>query len=71
MVPTSPANHDYQPGFTATMMLKDLRLAQDAARLTRAVAPLGAGATAVYQRFVDDGGGAVDFSGIIRFLRGA
>jgi 3-hydroxyisobutyrate dehydrogenase len=71
MVPTSPANHDYQPGFTATMMLKDLKLAQDAARLTRAVAPLGAGATAVYQRFVDDGGGAVDFSGIIRFLRGA
>jgi 3-hydroxyisobutyrate dehydrogenase len=70
MVPTSPANHDYQPGFTAAMMLKDLKLAQDTARLTRAVAPLGAGATAVYQRFVDDGGGAVDFSGIIRFLRG-
>jgi 3-hydroxyisobutyrate dehydrogenase len=68
MVPTSPANHDYQPGFTAAMMLKDLKLAQDAARLTRAVAPLGA--AAVYQRFVDDGGGAVDFSGIIRFLRG-
>jgi 3-hydroxyisobutyrate dehydrogenase len=71
LVPTSPANHDYQPGFTAAMMLKDLMLAQDAARLTRAVAPLGAGATAVYQRFVDEGGGAVDFSGIIRFLRGA
>jgi 3-hydroxyisobutyrate dehydrogenase len=70
LVPTSPANHDYQPGFTAAMMLKDLVLAQDAARLTRAVAPLGAGAAAVYQRFVDDGGGAFDFSGIIRFLRG-
>jgi len=70
LVPTSPANRDYQPGFTAAMMLKDLKLAQDAARLTRSVAPLGAGATAVYQRFVDDGGAAVDFSGIIRFLRG-
>jgi 3-hydroxyisobutyrate dehydrogenase len=70
LVPTSPANHDYQPGFTAAMMLKDLKLAQDAARATRAVAPLGAGAAAVYQRFVEDGGGAVDFSGIIRFLRG-
>jgi len=70
LVPTSPANHDYRPGFTAAMMLKDLMLAQDAARLTRAVAPLGAGAAAVYQRFVDDGGGVVDFSGIIRFLRG-
>ena len=71
LVPTSPANRDYQPGFTATMMLKDLKLAQDAARLARAVTPLGAGATAVYQRFVEDGGGALDFSGIIRFLRGA
>jgi 3-hydroxyisobutyrate dehydrogenase len=70
-VPTSPANRDYQPGFTATMMLKDLKLAQDAARLARAVTPLGAGAAAVYQRFVEDGGGALDFSGIIRFLRGA
>jgi 3-hydroxyisobutyrate dehydrogenase len=56
---------------TAAMMLKDLKLAQDAARLTRAVTPLGAGAAAVYQRFVEDGGGALDFSGIIRFLRGA
>jgi 3-hydroxyisobutyrate dehydrogenase len=70
LVPTSPANRDYQPGFTAAMMLKDLKLAQDAARLTHAVSPLGAGATAVYQRFVDDDGAAVDFSGIIRFLRG-
>jgi 3-hydroxyisobutyrate dehydrogenase len=69
-VPTSPANRDYQPGFTAAMMLKDLKLAQDAARLTRAVSPLGAGAAAVYERFVEDGGGAMDFSGIIRFLRG-
>ena len=71
LVPTSPANRDYQPGFTATMMFKDLKLAQDAARLARAVTPLGAGAAAVYQRFVEDGGGALDFSGIIRFLRGA
>jgi len=70
LVPTSPANNDYQPGFTAAMMLKDLKLAQDAARLTRAVTPLGAGATAVYQSFVDDGGAGLDFSGIIRFLRG-
>ena len=70
LVPTSPANNDYQPGFTAAMMLKDLKLAQDAARLTRAVTPLGAGAAAVYQRFVDEGCAGLDFSGIIRFLRG-
>jgi 3-hydroxyisobutyrate dehydrogenase len=71
LVPTSPANRDYQPGFTAAMMLKDLKLAQDAARLTRAITPLGAGAAAVYQRFVEDGGAATDFSGIMRLLRGA
>ena len=69
-VPSSPANRDYQAGFTAAMMLKDLQLAQDAARATRAVTPMGAGAAAVYQRFVEEGGGATDFSGIIRFLRG-
>jgi 3-hydroxyisobutyrate dehydrogenase len=69
-VPTSPANRDYQAGFTAAMMLKDLNLAQAAARATRATTPLGAGAAAVYERFVDTGAGGVDFSGIIRFLRG-
>jgi 3-hydroxyisobutyrate dehydrogenase len=70
-VPTSPANRDYQAGFTAAMMLKDLKLAQDAARSTAAATPMGAGAAAVYERFVQDGEGAgVDFSGIIRFLRG-
>jgi 3-hydroxyisobutyrate dehydrogenase len=69
-VPTSPANRDYKPGFTAGMMLKDLRLAQAAARATRAATPLGAGATAVYERFVETSGSNIDFSGIIRYLRG-
>jgi 3-hydroxyisobutyrate dehydrogenase len=69
-VPTSPANRDYKAGFTAAMMLKDLKLAQAAARATRVATPLGAGAAAVYQQFVDSGEGAVDFSGIIRYLRG-
>jgi 3-hydroxyisobutyrate dehydrogenase len=70
-VPASPANRDYKAGFTAAMMLKDLKLAQAAARATHATTPLGAGAAAVYDRFVDSGGGSVDFSGIIRYLRGA
>jgi 3-hydroxyisobutyrate dehydrogenase len=69
LVPTSPANRDYKAGFTATMMLKDLQLAQNAARATRAKTPLGAGAAAIYQQYVDNGEGGVDFSGIIRFLR--
>jgi 3-hydroxyisobutyrate dehydrogenase len=69
-VPASPANRDYKAGFTAAMMLKDLKLAQDAARATRAATPLGAGAAAVYERYVDSGDGSADFSGIIRYLRG-
>src|SRR5436190_802693 len=55
LVPTSPANRDYQPGFTAAMMLKDLKLARDVARDAHATTPLGAGAAAVYERFVEDG----------------
>jgi 3-hydroxyisobutyrate dehydrogenase len=69
-VPASPANRDYQAGFTAAMMLKDLKLAQAAARTTHAATPMGAGAAAVYERFVDDGNAGVDFSGVIRYLRG-
>jgi 3-hydroxyisobutyrate dehydrogenase len=70
LVPSSPANRDYQAGFTGAMMLKDLKLAHDAGRAVGATTPLGAGAAAVYERFVEEGGGTTDFSGIIRFLRG-
>jgi len=70
-VPTSPANRDYQPGFTAAMMLKDLRLAQEAARSAGASTPLGAEAAALYGLYVGNGFGGRDFSGIIRFLRGS
>ncbi len=69
-VPSSPANRDYQAGFTAAMMLKDLKLAHDAGRAVGATTPLGAGAAAVYERFVEEGGAETDFSGIVRFLRG-
>jgi 3-hydroxyisobutyrate dehydrogenase len=68
-VPTSPANREYSPGFTAAMMLKDLRLAQQAAGATAAATPLSASAASLYQLFVDDGAGGVDFSGIYRFIR--
>ncbi len=69
-VPTSPANRDYRPGFSAEMMLKDLRLAQDAASSSAASTPLGAEAAQVYSLFVNEGNGGVDFSGVVRFLRG-
>jgi 3-hydroxyisobutyrate dehydrogenase len=69
-VPTSPANRNYQAGFTAAMMLKDLKLAQEAARAGGASTPLGAQAAALYGLYAAHGLGSEDFSGIIRFLRG-
>ena len=50
-VPTSPANRDYEAGFTVAMMLKDLKLAQEAAQTVDANTPLGAQATEIYGAF--------------------
>jgi 3-hydroxyisobutyrate dehydrogenase len=69
-VPASPANRDYQAGFTAAMMLKDLMLAQQAANATGASTPLGAEAAQLFNLFVNSGNAAKDFSGIIRMLDG-
>ena len=69
-VPASPANHGYAPGFTAAMMLKDLRLAQEAAQAADAATPLGAEAAALYALYAAAGNGGTDFSGIIAMLRG-
>jgi 3-hydroxyisobutyrate dehydrogenase len=69
-VPASPANRDYEAGFTAAMMLKDLKLAQDAANASGASTPLGAEAAQIYNLYAGAGHGGVDFSGVINFLRG-
>jgi 3-hydroxyisobutyrate dehydrogenase len=69
-VPSSPANRGYKAGFSADMMLKDLRLSQQAAAKTAALTPLGAAATGLYSRYTQGGYGGSDFSGIIRMLRG-
>ncbi|MSP82111.1 MAG: 3-hydroxyisobutyrate dehydrogenase [Alphaproteobacteria bacterium] len=69
-VPGSPANHDYRPGFTAAMMLKDLRLAQQAANATGAATPIGAEAAALYALFCNAGNSGLDFSGIFRMVSG-
>jgi 3-hydroxyisobutyrate dehydrogenase len=69
-VPASPANRDYRPGFAANLMLKDLRLAQEAAASVNAATPLGADAAQLYALFVAAGHGGDDFSGVINFLRG-
>ncbi len=69
-VETAPSNRDYQPGFSAAMMSKDLKLAQQAAQSTGASTPMGAQAAALYSLFEAAGHSGTDFSGIIRFLRG-
>src|SRR6202030_596084 len=69
MVPTSPANNDYKPGFAAALMVKDLTLTQDAAKATGAATPLGKHAQEIYKAFDAAGNGGVDFSGIIRHVR--
>ena len=69
-VPTSPANNDYKPGFAAAMMEKDLKLAQAAAQSAGAATPMGAAALALYGLFLNSGQGNVDFSGIIKMIRG-
>ena len=67
-VPGSPANRDYQPGFTAAMMLKDLKLAQQAANVSGTTTPLGAAAASVYGLFCHGGNEGLDFSGIFKMI---
>jgi 3-hydroxyisobutyrate dehydrogenase len=68
-VPTSPANNDYKPGFASALMVKDLTLAQDAAKAAGAATPLGKHAQEIYRDFDAAGNGGIDFSGIIRHVR--
>ena len=69
-VPTSPANNDYKPGFAAALMVKDLTLAQDAAKASGTATPLGKQAQEMFKAFDAAGNGGVDFSGIINHVRG-
>jgi 3-hydroxyisobutyrate dehydrogenase len=69
-VPTSPANSGYKPGFAAALMLKDLRLAQEAANAAGAATPLGAEAAQIYALFNGAGHAEDDFSGVIALVRG-
>lgn len=69
LVPTSPSNNDYKPGAPATMLLKDLRLAQDAAKSSDACTPLGNHTIDIFENFIKDGFGDQDFSAIIKYIR--
>ena len=68
-VPASPANNGYRPGFSAALMLKDLRLAKDAASAAGVEAVLGNQAVQIYESFAEKGRGATDFSGVIDSIR--
>lgn len=69
-VPNAPSNRDYAPGFTTAMMLKDLRLAKEAAAARGANTPLGEHAEALYAKLAESGYDGLDFSGIFRRLNG-
>ena len=70
LVPTSAANNGYKPGFAAALMLKDLRLAQEAALASGASTPLGAEAAQLYALFNGAGHGEDDYTAIVNFVRG-
>jgi 3-hydroxyisobutyrate dehydrogenase len=70
LVPASPANNDYKAGFSSALMLKDLKLAQEAASAAGATTPLGAAAAQIYGLHNAWGEGGTDFSGIIHLIRG-
>jgi 3-hydroxyisobutyrate dehydrogenase len=66
--PETPADRNYEGGFAAALMLKDLKLAMDAAREANAYVPMGDEAEELFERFVESGGASKDFSGIIRMI---
>jgi len=70
-VPASPANSGYKPGFAAALMLKDLKLAREAADAVHVRTAIGAHAAEIYERFAQAGHSGTDFSGIINFVREA
>ena len=66
--PETPADRGYEGGFAAALMLKDLKLAMEAAQEAGAYTPMGGEAQELYERFVNLGGGTKDFSGIIKMI---
>lgn len=66
--PQSPADNGYQGGFATALMLKDLKLAMEAAHSVEADVPMGERAAELYQAFADAGQGGLDFSAIIKTL---
>ncbi|QPQ56033.1 3-hydroxyisobutyrate dehydrogenase [Allosphingosinicella flava] len=66
--PETPADRDYEGGFATALMLKDLKLAMEAAQSVDAYTPMGAEAEVLYERFANLGGAGKDFSAIIKMI---
>ena len=66
--PQSPADNDYQGGFATALMLKDLKLAMEAAHTAGSSVPMGERAKELYDAFTEAGNGGLDFSAIIKTL---
>ena len=65
-----PSNNKYRPGFSAAMMTKDLKLANDAAKSVDASTPLGKAALEIFSDFCNDGDSETDYSGISKKIGG-
>ena len=66
--PVTPADRDYEGGFATALMLKDLRLAMEAAQSVDSYTPMGSEAESLYARFAELGGAGKDFSAIIKMI---
>ena len=66
--PETPADRDYEGGFATALMLKDMKLAMEAAQSVGAYVPMGGEAEELYQRFADRGGAGKDFSALIKMI---
>src|SRR5678815_5007507 len=69
--PKTPADNDYEGGFAAALMLKDLKLAMEAAKHAGVDVEMGEEAEELYEEFVEKGGGSKDFSGLIKMMDGS
>ena len=70
VMPGTPASNDYQPGFMAQLMLKDLGLAMENSLKTQSAVPMGAMARSLYASFAGKGNSQRDFSAIIEMMQG-
>ena len=70
LIEGTPSNNNYKPGFSAGMMNKDLKLANDCAKNVNASTPLGQMALEIYSKFCEDGNATKDFSAISKVIGG-